>query len=78
MMPAEYVFRGEEVDIAMDLVATMAHYLAGPGFDGFLAWCDQQYPGQKCGNCGEEHSVDAVAVKVNLVNIHTMIESAGQ
>jgi hypothetical protein len=52
-------------------VALMAEYLAGPGFDGWLAWVDQQsrQMRDRCPDCGHPHElpeVDAAIVRANL------------
>jgi hypothetical protein len=49
----------------------MAEYLAGPGFDGWFAWINQQIRqlADECPTCGGTHDLspaDASAVRENL------------
>lgn len=52
-------------------IGIMAEYLAGPGFDGWLAYLDQQVAQMAiaCPSCGHPHelpSVNASVVRANL------------
>jgi hypothetical protein len=52
-------------------IGVMAEYLAGPGFDGWLAYLDRQIAQMavECPDCGRPHilpSADAETVRANL------------
>lgn len=71
---ARFVFAGPSAPRAADMIRTMTRYLAGPGFNGFLAWLDQ-------GNidpciCGQAHAPDAGIVRSNLENLGAIIAHA--
>jgi hypothetical protein len=61
-----YEISGEHADTTIDMIGHMARYLSGPGFAGFLAWIDQEYPAADCVNCGERHGPNATAIRINL------------
>lgn len=50
---------------AIKMGADMANFLCGPGFDGFLAWLDQDMAAGKC-ECGRVHLLEAKKVRRNL------------
>ena len=66
-----------EVDINdVFAVGIMAEYLAGPGFDSWLAYLDQQVQETRtaCRECGHSHElpdVDAATVRANLERFMT-------
>lgn len=64
----------QDSEIVSDMIKTMAGYLSGPGFDGFLAWVDQQRQVVGC-DCGRHHGIDAKAIRANLRQLHDAITS---
>lgn len=71
---SEYTVQGESSDEVMDTIRVMSRYLNGPGFDGFLAWLNQELTaeGARCPKCGQ--GVHAKAVRINLSDLETLIE----
>lgn len=72
----EFILSGAGADPAVDMTEHMTRYLSGPGFAGFLAWLDQEYPGVDCPECGERHGPRAEAIRINLERLHAAVVRA--
>lgn len=62
-------FRGELGALLANLIESMSRYLAGEGFDGFLAWVDRDSPIGYVGEDGKLQPPVAEAVRGNLLNL---------
>ena len=65
----------------MEMLGTLTDFVAGPGFDGFLAFVEQKVARMAAGecDCGGAHDigpVPATAVRLNVERLSMAIDAA--
>jgi hypothetical protein len=66
-----------DIDDFLEMSVTMARYLQGPGFDGFVAWLDQlvAQAAAACPDCEHPHQLPAVDIPIVRGNLHRLIRA---